>query len=374
MDALDWHDAVARAHDCALQYRRGPAVPSSVSSSTQGPTISDAMLIWCDYMVNRRRWKPSSNRVEKVQIFTRNFLTPRFPHQRCDEIPPLELAKLISEIYDSHSLTYARDARSFLVRGLGIMEALGHSQKSIAQAAKVQKLVKQLAPAEVHEIIHRPSLPVAEMSLFMQQLHHMPGMAARALEILILTACRVRPVVRMQWRHVDLNQGIWICPRDEMKNADNGQCIVQLSTQALDILRTLHEEERSEITPSKFVFHAKRRDRPICLDLRHVIHRMNSERDRLGLISWTDPEISRCLEKNAYITPHGFRATFRTWATSEDQSQTYPIAAIERCLHHRTKDHLETCYDRNYYPRQQRKVLQDWADFCFSFNELQQKR
>ena len=367
VESVAWHDAVATAHDCAARYHQGLAVPSLTKGHPQNSTmtIATALRLWSNLMVKRHKWKPTSNRPQKIEILIRHYLEPHFPYQRFDEIPPIELAQLIAELYETHSLTYARDAKSFILNGLGAMEGLGYSETSIAVASKFSDLLEYLAPAERKTVIHRPSLPVNEVSIFMEQLHRMPGMPAVALEVLILTACRVRPVVQMKWRDVNLDAGIWVCPREELKIEDNGMLVVQLSTQVVDILKRLHDENFASPKPSPYVFHAKDRSTHICLDLSHVIQRMNDQRVDAGLPIWTDPEISLVIGTPVRVTPHGFRATFRTWATGEDQTVEYPISAIERCLHHRTKGFLETCYDRNRYPRQQRRILQDWADFCF---------
>lgn len=37
-------------------------------------------------------------------------------------------------------------------------------------------------------------------------------------------------------------------------------------------------------------------------------------------------------------------------------------------MHHYTKDMYGGAYDREDFPEQQRKILQDWADFCYSLN------
>ena len=202
----------------------------------------------------------------------------------------------------------------------------------------------------------------------MHELQQVPGMPARALELLILTCCRVRPVIEMLWRDVDLVKGVWTCPPELMKVADNGRCQVQLSHQAVRLLKKLQKENLSRARHSKFVFHTRKGDDHICADLHQVICRMNARRAAHGLSLWTDPEASNVLCRDVRVTVHGFRSTFKTWASSEEQPIKFSENAVERCLHHRTKDFLQACYDRNHYPVQQRIVLQAWANFCYSYD------
>ena len=60
------------------------------------------------------------------------------------------------------------------------------------------------------------------------------------------------------------------------------------------------------------------------------------------------------------ITPHGLRATFRTWG--EDTG--FPRDLLEEALGHQIGTAVERAYRRTASFERRRKVMQTWADFC----------
>ena len=79
----------------------------------------------------------------------------------------------------------------------------------------------------------------------------MDGIAARALEFLILTAARTNEVLDANWGEFDLEAGLWTIPPERLKTGKLARRphIVPLSARARDILR-----EMAEIRSSYFVF------------------------------------------------------------------------------------------------------------------------
>ena len=60
------------------------------------------------------------------------------------------------------------------------------------------------------------------------------------------------------------------------------------------------------------------------------------------------------------ITPHGLRATFRTWG--EDVG--FPRELLEEALGHQIGTAVERAYRRTDSFERRRTVMQAWADFC----------
>jgi integrase len=55
---------------------------------------------------------------------------------------------------------------------------------------------------------------------FVKHLRSSDGMAALALELLILTATRTGETLGATWREIDLDNAIWAIPPDRMKTGD----------------------------------------------------------------------------------------------------------------------------------------------------------
>jgi Arm DNA-binding domain len=76
----------------------------------------------------------------------------------------------------------------------------GHLDKLLPPRAKVQK------------VEHYAALPYAEIGDFVELLRGHDGIAARALEFLILTAARTGEIIGAQWGEIDRNEQVWAIP------------------------------------------------------------------------------------------------------------------------------------------------------------------
>jgi hypothetical protein len=111
----------------------------------------------------------------------------------------------------------------------------GHLDKLLPARSKVQR------------VEHHPALPYLELADFVATLRGQEGIAARALEFLILTATRTSEVIGARWDEVDLGEKIWVVPAARMKAAREHR--VPLSAAAAGII-----EEMKKIRESDFVF------------------------------------------------------------------------------------------------------------------------
>jgi integrase len=76
--------------------------------------------------------------------------------------------------------------------------------------------------------------------------------------------------------------------------------------------------------------------------------------DENGKPRWVDPKSGRA------ITPHGLRATLRTWG--EDVG--FPRELLEEALGHQIGTAVERAYRRTDSFERRRTVMQAWADYC----------
>ena len=196
----------------------------------------------------------------------------------------------------------------------------GHLDKVLAKPSKVAKTK------------HHPALPYAELGAFMSALRKRQGMAARALEVLILTACRSGEIRGASWSEFDLDKKLWIIPAGRMKAKKEHW--VPLSDQSVEILKGLIRLENNDL-----VFPAPRGGVLSDMTLGAVLKRMG--RDDL--------------------TAHGFRSTFRDWA---GETTAYPREVIEHALAHQLKDKAEAAYARGTLFEKRRSLMDDWAKHC----------
>ncbi len=72
-----------------------------------------------------------------------------------------------------------------------------------------------------------------------------------------------------------------------------------------------------------------------------------------------------------HITVHGFRSTFRDWASEQTN---YSSEVIEKCLAHVVKDKVEAAYFRSDIYEKRRALMADWAEFCGSHAKTGKRR
>jgi integrase len=197
----------------------------------------------------------------------------------------------------------------------------GHLDKLLPRRSKVA-MVK-----------HHPALPYAAMGGFMVELRAQEGMAARALEFIILTAARTSEAIGATWDEIDLDNGVWTIPAARMKARRPHR--VPLAAPAVALLRTLKAQRLND-----FVFAGMKKDKPLsnmaCLTLL----------ERMGKTS---------------ITVHGFRSTFRDWAYEQT---SFPREIVEAALAHTLKDKAEAAYRRGEALEKRAALMGAWANFC----------
>ena len=193
-------------------------------------------------------------------------------------------------------------------------------------------LKEALARTNGHK--HHPSLPFAELPAFMAELKAREGIASRALEFLILTTTRTNEVIAARWDEIDHREKVWTIPGSRMKSGREHR--VPLPHQALALLKKLPRE-------SEFVF---------------IGGRAGHHLSNMAML-----QVMKVL-RPTYV-PHGFRATFRTWAAERG----LPRDIAEAALAHVTKDKTEAAYQRGDLLERRREMMAAWATFCFASGE-----
>jgi integrase len=200
-------------------------------------------------------------------------------------------------------------------------------------AAMTAQLLKKLPKLPKDKRRHHPSLPYDRIAEFMTALRARDSVAARALEITILTAARTGEVLGACWDEIDTKSGVWTVPAARMKSAREHR--VPLSRAALEALDRAKMARKGAV-----VFPSLPHDRSLSnMALLNVLKRMGA----------------------ADITVHGFRATFRTWAAEQTN---FPREVAEAALAHVLADETEAAYQRGDLFDKRLKLMEAWAGHC----------
>lgn len=204
---------------------------------------------------------------------------------------------------------------------------------------------------------NHPSLPWPRIGEFMVALTAREGVAAKAVQFAILTACRSGEVRGAQWIEIDFREKIWTIPAGRMKARREHQ--VPLSDAALSLLTSMRSKVNAladqKIDPlvGKLVFAGTKGQVLSDMTLTAVIRRMNSEDERPV---WSDPT-------GQGITVHGFRSTFRMWAA---ETTAYPREVAEHALAHQLPDVVERAYQRGTQFLKRQSLMAEWGAYCTS--------
>lgn len=188
-------------------------------------------------------------------------------------------------------------------------------------------------PSKVRKVKHHAALPWDAVPEFMAKLRGREGMAARALEFLILTAARSGEVRLATWAEIDIEAKLWTVPGARMKAGRDHR--VPLSEAALKLLKALPRMEGSP-----YVFPAVRG----------------------GPLS--DMSISAvCRRMKVAAVPHGFRSSFKDWARA---STSYADEVSELALAHVNSDATRSAYARDELLPKRTRLMREWAKFLAS--------
>ena len=171
------------------------------------------------------------------------------------------------------------------------------------------------------------------MGAFMVKLRGRGAIAARGLELLILTAARTSEVTGARWDELDFTKKVWTVPASRMKSRKKHR--VPLSPDAISVLQAMRETRQND-----FIFPGNRPNSPLSnMAFLQLLKRL--ERDDL--------------------TVHGFRSSFRDWAAERTAT---PREVAEMALAHAVPDKVEAAYLRSDLFDKRRRLMDDWARFC----------
>jgi integrase len=212
--------------------------------------------------------------------------------------------------------------------------ATARGQRSGENPARWRGHLQNLLPAQskVKRVRHHRALPFAKLGLLMAELRKQDGLAARALELLILTAVRTTECVAARWSELDLDAALWTIPAERIKAGREHR--VPLAPAAVELLRRLAQARISEFVfpgrPGKPLSHGA---------LLKLLKRM----------------------KRTDLTVHGFRSTFRDWCAEQTN---FPREVAEMALSHAIGDKVEAAYRRGDLLEKRRLLMEAWATFA----------
>lgn len=251
-------------------------------------------------------------------------------HRPVDEITTHEILKVLEPLWKRTPETAER-LRGRIENVLSAAKAKGH--RSGENPALWRGHLDQLLPKRQRlSRGHHAALPYAAAPAFMEELRARSATAARALEFAVLTAARSGEVLGADWSEIDLQRRLWTVPAIRMKAGREHR--VPLSGRALEVI-----EEMAQFGTKGFVFPGAKPNTPLSsMAMAMLLRRMKAE-----------------------VTVHGFRSTFRDWAS---EVTSFPHEVCEIALAHTIANKAEAAYRRGDLFEKRRKLMDAWASYC----------
>jgi integrase len=299
---------------------------------------------------NRAGWK-NKKHADQWENTLNTYASPIIGKLPVDSID----VGLVLKVLESEQLWTTKPETASRVRGrieavLGWATVRGY-RKGGNPAAWRNHLDKVLpARSSIAKAEHQPALPYDQIGVFTESLRTQAGVAPRALEFSILTAARTNEVIGATWLEFDLDAGVWTIPAERMKAKK--EHYIPLSSRALKIIKELLPLKSKNDSP---VFQGKGGKALSNMAMLAVMKRMSDAREANKLSRWTDPTDGRD------AVPHGFRATFKSWA---GDTTAYAQDVIENALAHQLKDKSEAAYERGAKLAKRSRLMDAWAKHC----------
>lgn len=250
-------------------------------------------------------------------------------HVPVGDITTAHILRVVSPIWETKHPTAVR-LRAYIeaVIAYAIAAGLaGERDASWPNPARLAVLKDALAKSEdIHKTKHHDAMSFDAIPEFVAGLRRQTGVAARALEMLILTGLRSSEARGAQLSEFDFDKRVWTVPASRMKKRVEHK--VPLTNRMIAIVR--------ELGGADYVFGGRRPDQPI------------SEVPLKALLP-------------AGVTLHGFRSSLADWGT---QRGGFSAEIMDSVLAHAVGSKVSRAYRRETFFEPRVRVMAAWGRFC----------
>jgi len=312
--AFENHKTARSGGDPVAERRRGEV-----------PTFEEAAMETLELL--RPSWR-NAKHAAQWEATLRQYAFKRLGRIPVSDVNTADVMAVLTPIW----LEIPETARRVRQRVGAVMKwsvAQGHRQDNPAGDAIAAALPKNNAGKKHHRAIHYDEVGDAVRAIRESQAGEPVKLA---FEFLVLTAARSGEVRGARWDEMDFEAGTWTVPGERMKAKREHR--VPLSGRALEIL---HEAAQYN-DDSGLVFMGTRTGKPM-----------------------SDATLGKLLREHGVdATPHGFRSSFRNWASERARA---PREVSEAALAHTVKDKTEAAYMRTDLFEVRRELMESWARY-----------
>jgi integrase len=338
INTIDLATARAKARVCRQLLLDGKDPLSERRGANAAHALREAKRITFDQCAaayidaHRGTWK-NPKHVTQWENTIATYASPLIGSLAVADVETDLVVKVLSPIWRNKTETAVRlRGRIECVLDWATVSKFRHGDNPARWKGHLENLLAN--PNKIAPVKNHPALPWREIGSFIADLRGREGVAARATEFAILTACRSGEVRGATWEEFDMEAKLWTIPAKRMKAGREHR--VPLSTAAMALLASIPRA-------GAFVFPGRDLDTPLSdMSLTAVLRRMG----------------------RGDITVHGFRSTFRDWC-AEYESNSFSREVCEHALAHSLPDKTEAAYQRGDLLEKRVRLMQAWTDYCY---------
>ena len=277
-------------------------------------------------------WQNSKHAAQWITTLE-TYVFPRIGNRKVESLKAKDFADALRHIWLEKPETASRVKQrcSSVMDWCAAQELIGANPVGV-----VTKLLPKQAGSR-ERVKHQPAMPWRMIPKFIEDVLRVgqPSLSKTMLEFLILTAARSGEVRAMTWDEVDLDDCVWTVPAVRMKAKTAHS--VPLSDRAVEILKV----QKGAAAHATLVFPSPSGRVPSDMILTKFLRDKEVESSEAGRTA----------------TAHGFRSSFRDWASENG----YPRDYAERALAHTISNQAEAAYHRTDLLDQRRDMMEAWA-------------
>lgn len=327
--------ARARATDARAQLNRGeqPKAGWKAQPAVRGKPVESSKVLFKDYAVEciaakRSEWRNNKHAEQWLSTIVM-YANPVIGDKPISEVDMDDILEILNPIWHSKTVTATRlRGRLEWVLASATVRKLRTGVNPATWKGLLETILPK--PGKIKDERHHAALSYLHLPAFVRQLHEMEGVAALALEFLVLNANRTGEVIGARRDEVS-ETGMWTIPGHRMKIGKDHR--VPLGGRSLELLQIAWSLDPD----SEYLFSNRRK--PLSnMAMSMLLRRMGHE-----------------------VTVHGFRSCFRDWV-AEETNHSSEVA--EKALAHAITNKVEAAYRRGDLLEPRRRLMIDWESYC----------
>ncbi|MYA30650.1 MAG: tyrosine-type recombinase/integrase [Gammaproteobacteria bacterium] len=315
--------SLAEAREQALANRRMVMRGRDPRHYAKVPTFAEAAEAVIG--LHEPTWKSGAQEARIWRSSLTRYVFPTIGPKPVNEITTADVLAVLTPIWQRET---GRRVRQRIAAVMRWSIAQGHRPDNPAGGAVTQVLPRRIGARRNYR-----SLSYAEVAGAVQVIRDSGAyeVTKKCCEFLVLTAARSGEARLARWKEIDFENATWTVPAERMKAGRPHR--VPLSDRTLELLR----EARAFRDHTGLVFPSERGKKLSNMTLSKLLK-----------------------DLNIAAVPHGFRASFRTWASEQTDA---PRAVMEAALAHRLGDQAEQAYARSDLFEKRRQLMAAWSAY-----------